>query len=67
MRKLHLAIPSELSGIYRRVAVKCHVDLSLVSRVTRGERKSRKIEACLNREISKLLTAPVRQAKVKRQ
>jgi transcriptional regulator with XRE-family HTH domain len=53
-----------MRGIYRRVAERLGVDPSYVSRVARGERKSRKIEAALNREVSKVLTIATQRAKV---
>ena len=46
------------------MADKLGVDPSYVSRVARGERKSQKIEAALDREISKVLTIAAQRAKV---
>lgn len=66
MVKAYLAIPSQMNGLYGRVAVRCGVHPSYVSRVARGERKSRKIEACLMREMLKLLLpAKLKVSKVK--
>ena len=56
-----------MRGLYRRVADRLGVDPSYVSRVARGERKSPKIEATLNREISKLLVSMSLKAKVKKE
>jgi transcriptional regulator with XRE-family HTH domain len=55
-----------MRGLYRRVADRLGVDPSYVSRVARGERKSPKIEASLNRDVSKLLTLAAAKAKVKK-
>jgi len=63
MRKSRLQLASQMRGLYRRVAARLGVDPSYVSRVARCERKSPKVEACLNREISKLLTSAAPQSK----
>jgi len=55
-----------MRGLYRRVADKLGVHPSYVSRVARSERKSPKIEAKLNHEISKLLVSMSLKAKVKK-
>jgi len=55
-----------MRGLYQRVADQLGVDPSYVSRVARGERKSPKIEATLNRELAKLLTSVSPKAKVKK-
>jgi transcriptional regulator with XRE-family HTH domain len=55
MKRILLA--SAMRGLYRRVANKLGVDPSYVSRVARGERRSAKIAAELNREISKILSS----------
>jgi len=41
-------------GLYSRVARKLGVDRSYVSRVARGERRSRRIEAALEAEIKRI-------------
>lgn len=64
MNKTHLRLASVVRGLYSRVADKLGVDPSYVSRVARGERKSQKIEAALDREISKVLTIAAQRAKV---
>jgi transcriptional regulator with XRE-family HTH domain len=66
MSKSRLQLASRTRGLYRRVADRLGVDPSYVSRVARGERKSAKIEASLNREVSKLLTSAAPKAKVKK-
>ena len=56
-----------MRGLYRRVADKLGVDSSYVSRVARGERRSPKIEAVLDREVSRILASISRpKAKVKK-
>jgi hypothetical protein len=57
MIESRIQLASRMRGLYRRVADRLGVDPSYVSRVARGERKSPKIETCLNREISKLLVS----------
>jgi len=57
MSKSRLQLASLMRGLYRRVADKLGVDPSYVSRVARGERRSPKIEASLNSEVSRLLTS----------
>ena len=66
MSKSRLQLASRMRGLYRRVADRLGVDPSYVSRVARGERKSPKIEASLNRDVSKLLTLAAAKAKVKK-
>lgn len=65
MAKSRLQLASRMRGLYRRVANRLGVDPSYVSRVARSERKSPKIEAHLNREISKLLASTAPKPKVK--
>jgi hypothetical protein len=55
MKRILLA--SAMRGLYKRVADNLGVDASYVSRVARGERRSAKITAQLNREISKILSS----------
>ena len=55
MSKSRLQLASVVRGLYKRVSDKLGVDPSYVSRVARDERRSPKIEASLNQEISKLL------------
>jgi len=66
MSKSRLQLASRMRGLYRRVADRLGVDPSYVSRVARGERKSAKIEASLNREVSRLLALAAPKAKVKK-
>ena len=66
MSKSRLQLASRMRGLYRRVADRLGVDPSYVSRVARGERKSPKIEASLNREVSILLAFAAPKAKVKK-
>jgi hypothetical protein len=42
-------------GLYARVAHKVGVDVSYVSRIARGQRKSKVAEKALNREFEKIL------------
>jgi hypothetical protein len=63
MNRIRLA--SVTRGLYKRVADKFGVDPSFVSRVAAGKRRSPKIEAHLDREVSKIL-ASVTAAKKKR-
>lgn len=65
MGKSRLQLASRMRGLYRRVADKLGVHPSYVSRVARSERKSPKIEAHLNREISKLLASAAPKPKLK--
>lgn len=41
-------------GLYSRVARQLGVDRSLVSRVARGQRRSKRIEAALEAELSRI-------------
>jgi transcriptional regulator with XRE-family HTH domain len=66
MGNLRLQLASKMRGLYHRVADQLGVDPSYVSRVARGERKSPKIEAALNRELAKLLASVPPKAKVKK-
>jgi transcriptional regulator with XRE-family HTH domain len=66
MSKSILQFASEMRGLYKRVADKLGVDPSYVSRVSRGERRSPKIEVVLRREVSKLLKSASRRVKVKK-
>jgi transcriptional regulator with XRE-family HTH domain len=65
MSKSILQFASEMRGLYKRVADKLGVDPSYVSRVSRGERRSPKIEVLLKHEVSKLLKSASRRAKVR--
>jgi len=49
-------LASLIRGLYGRVARQLKVDPSYVSRVARGERQSGKIEACLERELRRIMT-----------
>jgi DNA-binding transcriptional regulator YdaS (Cro superfamily) len=66
MRNLRLELASRMRGLYHRVADLLGVDPSYVSRMARGERKSPKIEAALNRESARLLVSVSPKAKVKK-
>ena len=44
-------------GLYARVARNLGVDVSYVSRIARGERKSKVAEKALNREFNKVLAS----------
>jgi hypothetical protein len=66
MSKSILQFVSEMRGLYKRVADQLEVDPSYVSRVSRGERRSPKIEALLKREVSKFLKFASRRAQVKK-
>ncbi len=48
-------LASLIRGLYGRVARQLKVDPSYVSRVARGERKSEDIEACLERELKRIM------------
>jgi hypothetical protein len=63
MKRILLA--SAMRGLYRRVANKLGVDPSYVSRVARGERRSAKIAAELNREISKILSSMKKRQRIR--
>ena len=67
MSKSRLQLVSRMRGLYKHVADRLGVDPSYVSRVARGERKSPKIEASLNREVPKLLAFAAPKAKVKKE
>jgi hypothetical protein len=49
-------LASLIRGLYGRVARQLKVDPSYVSRVARGERQSRTIEASLERELRRIMT-----------
>jgi transcriptional regulator with XRE-family HTH domain len=53
MKRLGLA--SAMRGMYKRVADRLGVDPSYVSRVAAGKRRSPKIEAELDRQVTKIL------------
>jgi hypothetical protein len=48
-------LASLIRGLYGRVARQLKVDPSYVSRVARGERQSHAIEACLERELRRIM------------
>ena len=66
MSKSRLELASRIRGLYHRVSVSLGVHPSYVSRVARGERKSLRIEKCLNREISRLLALVASKPKGKK-
>lgn len=49
-------LASLIRGLYGRVARKLKVDPSYVSRVARGERQSDEIDACLERELKRIMS-----------
>jgi len=49
-------LASLIRGLYGRVARQLKVDPSYVSRVARGERQSRAIEASLERELRRIMS-----------
>ena len=49
-------LASLIRGLYGRVARRLNVDPSYVSRVARGERQSRAIEASLERELRRIMS-----------
>ena len=51
---IRLDLSSKLRGLYGRVARQLRVDPSYVSRVARGERESKIVEAALKRELAKI-------------
>jgi hypothetical protein len=52
-----IALASTIRGLYKRVADETSVDPSYVSRIARGERKSKIVEKALHREVHKILAA----------
>jgi transcriptional regulator with XRE-family HTH domain len=54
-------LASRLRGLYGRVARKLGVDPSYVSRVARGERRSRSVDHALRRELNKIILSAGRQ------
>jgi hypothetical protein len=48
-------LASRLRGLYRRVAQQLGVDPSYVSRVARGERRSKLVDAALRRELNRIV------------
>lgn len=56
-RKPHVALDtaSLMRGVYARVSVKAGCDPSYVSRVARSERRSRKVEVALTKELERIL------------
>lgn len=53
-KKFDLARVAHFRGLYARVARQLGVDRSFVSRVARGERRSRDVEQALQKEIRKI-------------
>jgi hypothetical protein len=49
-------LASLIRGLYGRVAKQLKVDPSYVSRVARGERQSDAIEACLEKELRRIMS-----------
>jgi hypothetical protein len=49
--------------MYARVARNLHIDPSYVSRVARGERKSRSVDAALRRELDKIVRYTAKMSK----
>ncbi len=48
-------LASLIRGLYGRVARRLRLDPSFVSRVARGERKSKKVETALRRDLAKIM------------
>ncbi|MGH9680513.1 MAG: hypothetical protein ACRD4Y_11245 [Candidatus Acidiferrales bacterium] len=48
-------VASHLRGLYVRVATRLDLDPSYVSRVARGERKSKTVEIALRHELERIL------------
>jgi hypothetical protein len=55
LRHPPMNLASIIRGLYRRVSRQLHVDPSYVSRVARGERRSKIIQEALRRELIKIL------------
>jgi len=55
--EVKLNFASMIRGLYGRVARNVNVDPSYVSRVARGERRSDRIQASLERELKKLMAS----------
>jgi hypothetical protein len=53
-RKAHLSTPDLYRGLYSRVARRVGVDRSLVSRVAKGQKTSKRVEKALRREIARV-------------
>ena len=53
-KKLDLARVERYRGLYARVARELGVDRSFVSRVARGERRSKDVERALERELRRI-------------
>ncbi len=53
-KKLDLARVERYRGLYARVARELGVDRSFVSRVARGERRSKDVEQALERELRRI-------------
>lgn len=53
-KKLDLARVERYRGLYARVARQLGVDRSFVSRVARGERRSKKVEEALKKELRRI-------------
>ena len=51
------ALPSQVRGLYRRVATRLGVDPSFVSRVARRERRSKAVSDELQKEVTRILFA----------
>lgn len=56
-------LASLVRGMYARVAHNLHLDPSYVSRVARGERKSRSVDAALRRELDKIVRYAAKSSK----
>ena len=53
-KKFDLARVAHFRGLYARVARQLGVDRSFVSRVARGERRSKEVEQALQKEIRRI-------------
>jgi hypothetical protein len=56
-RKADLSAPDLYRGLYSRVARRVGVDRSLVSRVAKGKKTSKRVEKALRREIARVKRA----------
>lgn len=56
-KKPFMEVVTLFRGLYNRIAEELNVDPSYVSRVARGERKSKVVEAALRREINRIRDA----------
>jgi hypothetical protein len=58
-----LDLTSRLRGIYERVARRLRLDPSYVSRVARGERRSKAVKVALRQELRRILAGKIKVAR----